>query len=125
MTEKAAGRPDVSEARRRQARAAAVFKHAGNPTRLRILLMLSETERHADGLCGPSDVGRTAIIHHLARLRLVGLVASRRSGKSVLYSLTEPGVVLVELLGGLFSCAAEIRRANVSPAPPPGLAHAT
>ena len=68
------------------------FKTLGHPARIRVLELLSERE-HAVGEMLP-EVGIEAanLSQHLAVLRRAGLVATRKEGSSVFYSLTSPEV---------------------------------
>jgi ArsR family transcriptional regulator, lead/cadmium/zinc/bismuth-responsive transcriptional repressor len=83
---------DPSEAQRAASRAQAL----ADPTRLSLAAALAET----DELCGCDlawVTGRSQklISHHLKVLRNVELVRSRRDGKIVFFSLTEPGRTLL------------------------------
>lgn len=73
------------------AEASAVFRMAGDPIRLNLLLTLAEGERGVAELCTQFRQSQPAISHHLALLRHGGLVEPRRHGKQNLYSLTERG----------------------------------
>jgi DNA-binding transcriptional ArsR family regulator len=78
------------------ARLAGRLKAFSDPTRLLIVQALAQRE-----LCG-CDLGWVTgqsdkvVSHHLGRLRREGLVTSRREGKVVFASLTEPGRALLE-----------------------------
>jgi DNA-binding transcriptional ArsR family regulator len=89
------------------------FKTLGNPARIRVLELLSERE-HAVGEMLP-EVGLEAanLSQHLAVLRRAGLVATRKEGSSVVYSLTSPEVaellrVARQILTGVLSGQAEL-----------------
>lgn len=72
--------------------AADLFKICGDATRVGILLALS---RHRLCVFELSDVlGMTssAISHQLRLLKQAGLVRSRRAGKSVVYSISDPHI---------------------------------
>lgn len=69
---------------------AQVFKLLSDETRLRILfyLALSPTsELHVTDLCGKLGQSQPAVSHHLALLRVSGLIESRREGKHNFYSV--------------------------------------
>ena len=72
-------------------RAAILFKHLSDPTRLQVVTLLTEGERHVGGLCGQFNLSRPVVSHHLALLRLGGIVDRRRQGKNNFYSLTDTG----------------------------------
>jgi len=59
-----------------------VFKLLSDETRLRILLYLSQRdELHVRALCDLLGQSQPAVSHHLALLRVAGLIESRRDGK--------------------------------------------
>lgn len=66
----------------------AVFKLLSDETRLRILLYLTRSsELHVRALCERLGQSQPAVSHHLALLRVAGLIESRRSGKHNFYHL--------------------------------------
>ena len=72
-------------------RASILLKHVSDPTRLQVILILSEGERHVGALCEQLSQSQPAVSHHLALLRHGGIIAPRRQGKNNFYSLTETG----------------------------------
>jgi DNA-binding transcriptional ArsR family regulator len=78
--------------------AAALLKQVSDPTRLRIVLMLAEGERHVGATCEVVDQSQPAVSHHLALLRHGGLIAPRREGKNNFYGLTERGERLTSIV---------------------------
>ena len=78
-------------------RAAVLLKQVSDPTRLQVILMLSEGERHVGSLCGDLNQSQPAVSHHLALLRHGGIAAPRRQGKNNFYSLTETGDRLAKI----------------------------
>ncbi len=77
--------------------AAAQSKALGDPTRLIIAAAL----READELCVCDlswivERAENLVSHHVRALRTAGLVASRRAGKMVMYSLTPRGIALLD-----------------------------
>jgi DNA-binding transcriptional ArsR family regulator len=91
-----------AERRLKEAQGASVLlKHVSDPTRLQIILMLSEGERHVGGLCEPMAMSQPAVSHHLALLRHGRVVAQRRQGKNNFYTLTETGEQLAEVVKAL------------------------
>jgi DNA-binding transcriptional ArsR family regulator len=79
-------------------RAASLLKQVSDPTRLQVITLLSEGERHVGGLCDQFDVSQPAVSHHLALLRHGGIVDRRRQGKNNFYSLTDTGYRLSEIV---------------------------
>ena len=82
-------------------RAASLLKHVSDPTRLRVISLLSERERHVGGLCEALTQSPPAVNHHLTLLRLAGLIDRRRQGKNNIYSLTDTGERLSDLVKGV------------------------
>lgn len=77
-------------------RLAGQAKALADPTRLMLAAALADGEELC--VCDLAWVGERAenlVSHHLRQLRSHGLVASRRDGKMVMYSLTERGRELV------------------------------
>lgn len=65
-----------------------IFKLLSDETRLRILLYLGrEQELHVTALCDKLGQSQPAVSHHLALLRVAGLIEARRDGKHNYYSV--------------------------------------
>jgi len=63
-----------------------VFKLLSDETRLRILLYLvRKGEMHVTALCDKLGQSQPAVSHHLALLRVAGLIEARRDGKHNFY----------------------------------------
>ncbi len=80
-------------------RVAELLKQVSDPTRLQVLMLLSEKERNVSELC--ADLGtqsQPAVSHHLALLRHGRLIEPRRSGKHNFYALTEAGRELASVV---------------------------
>ena len=76
-------------------------KALSDPTRLTLAAVLREAEELC--VCDLSCIsGRKQglVSHHLRVLRSLGLVRSRREGKMVMYSLTDPGSSLLSAVLG-------------------------
>lgn len=71
---------------------AAFFKVLGDPTRLRILLSLSDGEVCVSDIAAKADVSASAISHQLRLLKSYHLVHRRKIGKAALYSLHDEHV---------------------------------
>ncbi len=87
----------------RSGEAAAFLKALSHEGRLLILCHLTEGERSVTELEHLLDLRQAAVSQQLARLRLEGLVATRREGKAIFYSIQDPKVLrLVRLLHDLY-----------------------
>ena len=93
-----ATRRDAALRRRRAQQASILLKHVSDPTRLRIILLLAEGERHVGALCEAVDQSQPTVSYHLTLLRHGGIVARRREGKNNFYALTEPGERLASIV---------------------------
>jgi ArsR family transcriptional regulator len=83
-----------------------VFRLLSDETRLRILLYLSQAgELHVTDLCNRLGQGQPAVSHHLALLRVSGLIEPRREGKHNFYSLRAEA--FGDLVVGLLSMSGE------------------
>ncbi|MFD4828340.1 ArsR/SmtB family transcription factor [Streptomyces uncialis] len=71
------------------ARAAEVLALLGDRTRLVLLHRLAGGEADVSTLTRASGAARPAVSQHLARLRLAGVVSTRKDGRRVVYSLPE------------------------------------
>ncbi len=70
-----------------------------DPTRLTIAAALAASdELCVCDLAWVTERAENLVSHHARTLRSLGLARSRRDGKMVLYSLTEPGRALLEAL---------------------------
>ena len=66
---------------------AQVFRVLGDPTRLRIWMVLQEGELNVSQICKRLKAAQPTVSHHLGILRMSGLVTNRRNGKEIFYSL--------------------------------------
>jgi ArsR family transcriptional regulator len=83
-----------------------IFKLLSDETRLRILFYLTQRdELHVRALCSLLGQSQPAVSHHLALLRVAGLIEPRRSGKHNFYHLLPHR--FQELLDTLFASIPE------------------
>lgn len=75
--------------------AAQVLRALSNPSRLLILCDLVEGERTVGEIEENLGLGQAYVSQQLARLRAEGLVAARRDGRQMHYSLSDPKVIPV------------------------------
>ncbi|GGT46212.1 transcriptional regulator [Streptomyces purpureus] len=73
----------------RLAEATEVFAMLADPTRLHLLWLIAQEESDVSSLAERCEASRTAVSQHLAKLRLAGLVETRREGRHVFYSLRD------------------------------------
>lgn len=66
------------------------FKTLSHPVRIRVLELLSERERSVGEMLPFLGIEASHLSQQLAVLRRAGLVATRREGSTVYYSLTTP-----------------------------------
>nr|WP_196593748.1 metalloregulator ArsR/SmtB family transcription factor [Pectinatus sottacetonis] len=69
------------------------FKILGDPTRIKILTLLSSNEMCVCDIAATLQMGQSAISHQLRILRGARLVKFRREGKEAWYSLDDDHVV--------------------------------
>jgi ArsR family transcriptional regulator len=100
------------------------FKTLGHPARIRILELLSQREHAVGELLPEVRVEPTSLSQQLAVLRRAGLVASRKEGSMVYYTLTSPHVaellavarrILTEVLTGQVELLADLQAASPAP----------
>ncbi|MFT4557135.1 MAG: ArsR family transcriptional regulator [Planctomycetaceae bacterium] len=78
------------------------FKLLSDETRLRVLMyLMREGELHVTALCERLDQSQPAVSHHLALLRVAGLIEARRDGKHNFYSVRREH--FHRIMGELFS----------------------
>ena len=83
-----------------------VFKLLSDETRLRIIMhLVHEQELHVTGLCDRLSISQPAVSHHLALLRVSGLIDVRRDGKHNFYSVQRR--YFHHVMGELFKNIAE------------------
>jgi ArsR family transcriptional regulator len=68
------------------------FKTLGHPARIRVLELLSEREHAVGEMLPQVGIEAANLSQQLAVLRRAGLVATRKEGSIVYYSLTSPHV---------------------------------
>ena|SRR6185369_917658 len=64
-----------------------VFKALADPTRREILRLLANGEMTAGDLADKFDMTKPTVSHHFAVLKEADLIASRRDGQQIIYSL--------------------------------------
>ena len=85
--------------------ASQVMAMLGNPARLSILCKLHEREFNVTELSAATNLSQSALSQHLAKLRHLQLVKTRRDAQTIYYSLVGDEVkTLLSTLHGLY-CA--------------------
>ncbi len=78
---------------------AELFKIFGDPTRIRILYVMLDTERCVNDIAGLLQMSQSSVSHQLRILKTSKLVKSRREGKSIFYSLDDEHVRSILSMG--------------------------
>ncbi len=86
------GSPDIDEMMRNAHQASHFLKALSHETRLVLLCLLSECERSVTDLDNILALRQPAVSQQLARLRLDGLVSTRREGKVIFYSIANDDI---------------------------------
>ncbi len=70
----------------------ATFKALSDPTRAQLIYLLTSREYSVNELSQHVDVTASAVSHHLAKLRAIRLVRTRREGTQIIYSIDDTHV---------------------------------
>ena len=70
-----------------------IFRVLGDPTRVRILDVLSRDELNVGDIAGRLGVTESAVSHQLRLLRNTRIVRSRREGRMIFYALDDKHVL--------------------------------
>jgi DNA-binding transcriptional ArsR family regulator len=65
------------------------FKALSDPTRAQLIYLLTQQEHSVNELSRFVNVSASAVSHHLAKLRGIRLVRTRREGNQVFYSIDD------------------------------------
>ncbi len=76
-----------------------LFKMFADSTRIKILYDLFDGEKNVTEICTDIDMNQSAVSHQLKALKTAKLIRSRRSGKSILYSLDDDHVKTIIAMG--------------------------
>ncbi len=68
------------------------FKALGDPTRAQLVYLLTTGEYSVNELSEFVPVSASAVSHHLAKLRAIRLVRTRRAGNQIFYSVDDSHV---------------------------------
>lgn len=78
---------------------AELFKIFGDPTRVKILYAMLDTELCVNDIAGRLNMSQSSVSHQLRILKTAKLVKSRREGKSIFYSLDDEHVRSILSMG--------------------------
>ena len=78
--------------------AAQRFRALGDETRLRLLELLTTGEQTVGDLMDATGLGQSLVSHHLRALRQAGLVATRRDGRWVHYTISPAALASSKLV---------------------------
>jgi len=67
-----------------------VFLAFSDKTRIRLIYLMSDGEVSVNYLCESLEISQPKVSRHLAYMRSMGIVNTRRDGKWIFYSLAEP-----------------------------------
>lgn len=84
--------PELDQLMRKARKASDFLKALSHENRLLLLCLLSEKERSVSDLENFLSLRQPTVSQQLARLRLDGLVSTRRDGKTIYYSLANNDV---------------------------------
>ncbi|MBE6878274.1 MAG: winged helix-turn-helix transcriptional regulator [Ruminococcaceae bacterium] len=73
----------------------AFFKMMGDPTRIKMMYLMSRGEVCVQDIASALGMTKSAISHQLSGLKASGIVKSRRDGKNVFYSIDDDHVQAV------------------------------
>jgi len=68
------------------------FAALGEPSRARIIFALTQGEQSVNALAEIAEISPSAVSHHLARLRSLQLVKTRRAANQVFYKIDDTHV---------------------------------
>ncbi|MVW63582.1 metalloregulator ArsR/SmtB family transcription factor [Massilia sp. NEAU-DD11] len=85
------------------AQAGGLLKALANPDRLLLLCQLAQGEQPVGALEAALDIRQPTLSQQLAVLRQEGLIATRRDGKQIFYSVASPeALAVLQLLYQLY-----------------------
>ena len=92
MKTRALAKPSLTLLEQRAEEAAELLASMANAKRLLVLCHLVEGERSVGELAAIAGLNQPAVSQHLAKMRLQGLVTTRRDGQTIFYSLASDPV---------------------------------
>ena len=105
--------PELDRLMRKARKASDFLKALSNESRLLVLCLLAERERSVSELEELMSMRQPNVSQQLARLRLDGLVDTRREGKAVYYRLASDDVL--RMIGTIYDIFCRDRPASAPP----------
>ncbi len=96
---------DISQLRQSAGPACATLLLLANEDRLMLLCQISQGEKNVSTLESLTGIRQPTLSQQLGVLRTEGVVATRREGKQIFYSLSDPHIEnLLQTLYNLYCC---------------------
>ncbi len=98
---------------------AEVFHLMGDPSRLRVLLLVLEGDRPVGAIAEATGFSASLVSHHLRLLRAGRLVRAERRGKQVIYSVDDEHIrrVLTDMVAHLSEATPALAPGSGTPGP--------
>jgi len=94
---------DIEDLEPKLTEAAKLMEMLSQPVRLRLMCILLGAEQSVCKLADSAGLSQPAMSHHLKKLRDAGLVATRRDGQTIYYSLqSSEAAQIIEVLHRLY-----------------------
>lgn len=103
---------DITRFEESAATAARLLRALANERRLMIMCQLSGGERSVGELLPLIGISQSALSQHLAVLRSDGLVATRREGLSIRYSISNPAAAQVMVTLAVIFCSDDVETSD-------------
>jgi DNA-binding transcriptional ArsR family regulator len=87
-----------------------VFKALSDPTRRKILELLSKKDMNAGEIADNFKITKPSVSHHLSSLKNSGLIIDQREGQNIIYSLNT--TVFQDILKWFFDTANKSEEKN-------------
>jgi ArsR family transcriptional regulator, virulence genes transcriptional regulator len=100
---------DFSKLEKQAQSVAATLGAMANANRLLILCHLAGGEKTVSEIIEICSITQSAVSQHLAKMRLMGLVTTRREGKQIHYRIASEAVTAIMQTLYAFYCAPQVR----------------
>jgi ArsR family transcriptional regulator len=82
--------PLMAKSQKQAQSLAQTFRLLGDPTRLRILMVLGNGEHNVTHICRTLRMSQPTVSRHLSILKMSSIAEARRDGKEIYYSVPTP-----------------------------------